>query len=105
MVWYVMVWYGMVWYGMVWYGMVWYGMVWYGMVWYGMVWYGMVWYGMVWYGVLLLLLLRRSARAGGKHCQIIFTFLSRSQTIHLLLAMGLILLVLGAGGSRAAIPS
>ena len=66
MVWYGMVWYGMVWYGMVWYGMVWYGMVWYGMVWYGMVWYGMVWYGMVWYGMLLLLLLlRHPARAGG----------------------------------------
>ena len=54
----------------IWYGMVWYGMVWYGMVWYGMVWYGMVWYGMVWYGMLsLLLLLRRSARAGGRNCQ------------------------------------
>ena len=66
-----MVWYGMVWYGMVWYGMVWYGMVWYGMVWYGMVWYGMVWYGMVWYGMLLLLLLllRHPARAGGRNCQ------------------------------------
>ena len=71
MVWYGMVWYGMVWYGMVWYGMVWYGMVWYGMVWYGMVWYGMVWYGMVWYGMLLLLLLllRHPARAGGRNCQ------------------------------------
>ena len=44
--------------------------LWYGMVWYGMVWYGMVWYGMVWYGMLLLLLLlRRSARAGGRNCQ------------------------------------
>ena len=65
-----MVWYGTVWYGMVWYGMVWYGMVWYGMVWYGMVWYGMVWYGMVWYGMLLLLLLlRHPARAGGRNCQ------------------------------------
>ena len=65
-----MVWYGMVWYGMVWYGVVWYGMVWYGMVWYGMVWYGMVWHGVVWSGMLLLLmLLRRSARAGGRNCQ------------------------------------
>ena len=73
MVWYGMVWYGMVWYGMVWYGMVWYGMVWYRMVWYGMVWYGMVWYVMVcmvWYGMLLLLLLlRHPARAGGRNCQ------------------------------------
>ena len=45
-------------------------MVWYGMVWYGMVWYGMVWYGMVWHGMLLLLLLlRHPARAGGRNCQ------------------------------------
>ena len=43
-----------------------YGMVWYGMVWYGMVLYGMVWYGML---LLLLLLLRHPARAGGRNCQ------------------------------------
>ena len=50
--------------------LVWYGMVWYGMVCYGMVWYGMVWSGMLWNGMLLLLLLlRRSAGAGGRNCQ------------------------------------
>ena len=55
-------------YGTVRYGTVRYGTVRYGMVWYGMVWYGMVWYSMVWYGMVLLLLLRRSAGAGGKNC-------------------------------------
>ena len=73
----------LVWYGMVWYGMVWYGMVWYGMIWYGMVWYGMVWYGMVWYGMLLLSLLqlRRSARAGGKHCQMRSPWAERKRAV------------------------
>ena len=67
---YGMVCYSMVWYGMVWYGMVWYGMVWYGRVWCGAVRYGTVRYGTVRYGtLLLLLLLRRSARAGGRNCQ------------------------------------